>query len=96
MSVTVDGQGTVDMSAADNDFSGTIMFESGTLELGGDEDPDASLDFGAPAKLVLQYANGAVTWADPINDFMVGDTIVVEGYVETSFSFFANDLIMNS
>ena len=74
MSVTtVDGQGTVDMSAADNDFSGTIMFESGTLELGGDEDPDASLDFGAPAKLVLQYKpNGAVTWADPINDFMVG------------------------
>ena len=93
--VTVEGPGTVDMTGIGNDFSGEILLDSGTLELGQDKDPEALLDFGAPAKLVLQYSAGSVEWSDPINDFMAGDTIVVNGFVETSFNYFQNDLIMN-
>ena len=92
--ITVEGPGTVDLSAVDNDFSGTIMLDSGTLELGDDKDPEASLDFGAPAKLVLQYTPGVGVFADPISDFGPGDTIVVSGYTQTSSYYFQDELIM--
>jgi hypothetical protein len=86
----------VDLSSPDNDFSGEVMLNGGTLEIASEKDDDATLDFGEPAKLVLQYSAGNVSWADKIDNFMAGDTIVVTGFVETSFFYLQDDLIMSN
>jgi len=84
--IVIDGAGTVALDAS-NSFTGGITLDSGTLLLGA---PGAAgsgaIVFGAGDPPVLAFTAGAAP-ANAIEDFVAGDSIVVQGYAETGSTY---------
>jgi collagen type I/II/III/V/XI/XXIV/XXVII alpha len=90
----ITGAGTIDLNAANNFVGGTTI-ESGALEFGAaGAAGTGTIAFSGPAELQLNFAANAVP-KNAITGFSSGDTIVIDGFVETSFGYGASGLILN-